>query len=479
VEAVVSSRPLRLLGIVTATVAAVVAVGALGATAEQDFTAMSIATLVVTGACVLLVLLRWGPDITRPPLLWLALFAFFHFGLVWTLGLLGEERVARVSSTALYWIHTPFLRPAVTVAAAGAVVFAVTVSALGPRARQPLAPLVLRPSEQLLSQRLGRGGLALQLTGVVILGLAIARGGGLALLSGGYLAFLESAQDALTGYGIWAVGLGSCMTQIGGDRVRHIGLGVFLAYAAIFFPLGLRGSVLFPACVLVATRSLVGRRAPAPLLLAAGLLALVGSAIVRTTRVGGSGPSAAEGILDGLVSTVTELGFSIRPTAEVLRWSDAGAEPSWFVSFYAVPLRLLESLTGWHGGPPVNDERLFNVKINNLVGAIGGSPVAEGYDAAGVLGVVAVLAAVGVALAWASRGPFETARRLAVFPVVVLPLTIAVRNSFAPVIPQVVLGIVVILLCSARSGGRDGRDGRGAGSRQLDSQPVGGTVRVG
>lgn len=440
---------LRPLGLVTCLAAGVSAVIVLGLTDEQDFVQMSVASLVVTVSCVALVAMRWGLDFSRAPLFWLVLFCFFHFGLVWTLGLIGEDRVAEVSSTALFWLHTPYLRPAVTVAAVGALTYSLVVACTAPRVDVATATFSSDPEQKRQRRSLSRAGLAFQIAGVAVLGFTVIRNGGLGLLSGGYLAFLESAQDSTTGYAIWAVGVGSCLTQIGAVNVRRAGLAVFIAFAVVLFPLGLRGSVLFPAAVLVATRSLIGRRVRGPILLSGAVVALVGSAIVRTTRVGGQ--SNETGALDGVVSTITELGFSIRPTAEVLRWSSMGQDPTWFVSFFAVPIRLLESLTGWHGGPPSPDLRLFNVKVNELVGAIGGSPVAEGYDAAGTFGVVVVLGAIGFVLARVARGPFDTAVRLGLFPVVVLPLTIAVRNSFAPVLPQILLGFALIFVARLRT----------------------------
>lgn len=444
-----SGAHLRPLALFLAVSSAVTAVVVLGLTAEQDFTQMSIATLVVTVACTVLVILRWGADFTRAPLFYLVLFSFFHFGLIWTMGLIGEHRVAQVSATALYWLHTPYLRPAVTTAALGTLVYSLVVAAAAPRRRE--AVILPRP-EQALCRRLGRAGAILQIVGIVVLALAIARAGGLSLIGGGYLAFLEAAQDSMTGYAIWAVGIGASLSQLGDQSARRLGLAAFGAFALVFFPLGLRGSVLFPACVLLATRSITGRRTPSALLFGATLVALAGSAVVRTTRVRGGG-GQDDGLLGGVVSTITELGFSIRPTAEVLRWADAGQEPSWFISFVAVPVRFFEGLTGLGAGAPAGDQRLFNVKVNDLVGAIGGSPVAEGFDAAGIAGVVIVMAAVAVTIGWASRGPFTTAARLALFPVVVLPITIAVRNSFAPVLTQVLLGLLVVALAT-QAGGR-------------------------
>jgi hypothetical protein len=508
----VGVRPLLVVAALACVVGAVVV---LARGDEPDLTTMAAATLVVTVGCVGVVALRWGGDLTAAPVLWLGLFCLFHFGMVWTLGVFGVTTLADVTTTAVYWVATPWLRPAVTVASVGALVFTVTALALAPRSpahrarhrarylggrwrarratrhparsgsgrasgrvsgggarhrarhRAQVHGRALAPGQRRLCDAVAATGLALQGLGVLVLAVAIVGRGGLGLVGGGYLAFLEAAQDQTTGYALWAFGVGSSLTQLGDTTARRWGLVVFAVLALVLFPLGLRGSVLFPACVLLATRTLVGRRVPALLIGVAAVAALGGASVVRLTRVGAQpGPG---GLLDGVVSTVTELGFSIRPTAEVMRWSSAGQEPTWFVSFVAVPLRVVEGLTGWHGGPPVDDPRLFNVKVNELVGAIGGSPVAEGYDAAGVAGVVVVMVGLAVVLCRLSRGPFDTATRLAVFPVVALPLTIAVRNSFAAVVPQVAIGLAVVL--AVHLWARVQHESAGAGRRAAAGSP--------
>jgi hypothetical protein len=303
----------------------------------------------------------------------------------------------------------------------------------------------LPPTEAIAAARLATLGVVLEVVGLAIVGVTIAQSGGLGLLLGGYLTFLEQSQSSGVAYGVWAIGIGSCLSQLGPRTQRRAGLTIFAVYALTLFPLGLRGSVLFPAVVLLATRSMTGRRPPTVLLTAGALVVLALAAVVRTTRTGGTA-QAGESWYSGALSTVTELGFSLRPTTEVLRWQDGGLEQTHFVSFFAVPIRLIEKFTGWHGGAPAVDQRLFNVKINALAGPIGGSPVAEAYDAAGTFGVILVMVILAVVISRISRRAPRTALECAMFPVVLLPLVIAVRNSFAPVLPQMAIGIVVSAL---------------------------------
>jgi len=108
-------------------------------------------------------------------------------------------------------------------------------------------------------------------------------------------------------------------------------------------------------------------------------------------------------------------------------------------------VRFFEKLTGWHGGPPVRDDRLFNVEILDRVGPIGGSPVAEGYHDAGLFGVLLLLGAIGCAIGWLERRPATPLGHAAV-GVLLLPLLGQIRNSFAPVPAQIAVGLLLLLV---------------------------------
>lgn len=422
----------------------VLGVTGLQSTGEQDFRSMAVISLAISASCVVLIASRWGTDITSGPLLYLVLFLLFHLGLIWTSGLVGEESVMNVSPTAYAWIRTPYIQPAVTLACGAALAFSATAAFLAPGDRL-LFPTILNPTQDISAKRLARAGICLQIGGLTLLLITVLQSGGLGIIVGGYLSFLESAQSGGFAYGIWALGVGSCLSQLGTIMHRRMGLAVFLAFAVVLFPLGLRGSVLFPAVTLLATRAITGRRTRAIYLAAGGLAVLSLASIVRNTRVGGAVP-AGDTWYSGALSTITELGFSLRPTIEVLHWADAGQSPTWFISFVAVPLRLFEKLSDWNGGPPDLDERLFNVKVNVLAGPIGGSPVAEAFDAAGVFGVFLVMVILAGAIAYCSRQVRTRAVHYALFPVVLLPLLIAVRNGFAPVLPQIIVGAIVVFV---------------------------------
>jgi hypothetical protein len=238
------------------------------------------------------------------------------------------------------------------------------------------------------------------------------------------------------------ISIGAVLGVVGGGRVRVATWAIFGAYAVVAFLIGSRGAVLFPLLTLLVVEVRQGRRIR-PLWTAAGalgVLVLVG--LVRQTRLTGfSQPVGA--LLASPFDALAEMGYSLRPTAVVIDWHSAAEPFRDGVTLIAVPLRFIEKLTGWHGGPPAFDDRLFNVEIAQRVGAIGGSPIAEGYHNFGAAGVVLVLAAIGLTVGFAERAP-RTPLGNALVGIVLLPLLVQVRNSFGPVPVQLALGLLLL-----------------------------------
>lgn len=439
------------VGAYAALILAAAGVYYLHAARPQTDQSMAVASLLVSALCLTAVTRVWGRSLLQGPVLYLSLFLIFHLGIAWTLGFGGYEAVRQISPTAFQWIRSGYLPAAVTLACGGALVFSAVCTLLPPKQsggqiprEAAKGPPDVPPDQGQLARSLGATGVALELVGLGLVLSSVISAGGVELLFGGYLQFLESAQPGDLAYGIWAIGVGASLSQLGTRGARRTGVTVFLLFSLVMFPLGLRGSVLFPAAVLLATRAALGERLRAAYLGVGVLAVLTLSAVVRTTRIGGAG-SAGEWYR-APISTITELGFSLRPAVEVLRWQDMGLPHSWFISFVAVPVRLVERVTGWHGGPPTIDNRLFNVKVLELAGPIGGSPVAEGYDAAGVLGAGVIMATIAIVICLISRHFTRSATHMAMFPVVMLPLLIAVRNSFTPVLVQITVGGALLLL---------------------------------
>ncbi len=282
-------------------------------------------------------------------------------------------------------------------------------------------------------------GVAVQLAGIGIFVVALVRAGGIDLLSGGYNAFVEAnGTDTALAFGTLCSGTGALLAVSAGGRARVVGWAGFVLYAVIALPLGTRGEVLFPLMAMAVIEA--RRRRIRPLwTLSGAVVVLLLADVVRQTRIGGL--LSPSWWVTAPMDAVAEMGFSLRPVVVVLGWDEpmrAGA------TFVAVPMRFFESFLGWHGGPPAYDDRLFNVEIANRAGQIGGSPVAEAFHNFGTLGVVLFMAVLGALLARLERRPD------AVLGVVLLPLLIQVRNSFAPVPVQIGIGLLLVALTRVR-----------------------------
>jgi hypothetical protein len=225
--------------------------------------------------------------------------------------------------------------------------------------------------------------------------------------------------------------------------LRTSALVAFGCFALVALPIGLRTDVMFPVVAVIVAAARCGR-AFSPLkagAVALGLLLLI--PVVREVRSMGVSaiPDAiAAPHLDALV----EMGGSLRPVEQVVRWHAEG-EPyelgaSYWAPFERATARLLPGL---RAPAAENDLRLMNVLVLERIGAIGFSPVAEAYRNFGALGVVFVLGLLGMGLA-----AIDTIRdrRTAVLAIATVypPLLVNVRNSFVAVPVQCAAGLLLV-----------------------------------
>ncbi len=362
-------------------------------------------------------------------------FGLFHGGLLLNTVLRGDLGLPDVE---ISWFFTGLAPVAATLASIGMLSFTLASSWAGG------ANAVVRPARPGESWALGVLGLGVQSVGIVIiLGVILGRGGsGLS----GYSAYLDAARgDGLLPYGILAVGIGPVLAIAAGGKARQVAWFLFAVYAALVFPLGLRGEVLFPLVAMLMVEVRRGRRMR-PLWTAGGVVAvmtLIG--VVRLSRAGGFGALFSTSAVGAPMDAVAEMGYSLRPTVVVLAWHAQGDPLRGGDTFLAAPARTLERLLG--ESPPVFDTRLFNVEILSRVGPIGGSPVAEGYHNFGLAGVVGVMALLGLLIATLTRRD-RTPMSDAFFGAILVILLTQIRNSFAPVPAQILL--VVALLAVVR-----------------------------
>lgn len=400
-------------------------------------------SVLAVGLC-LGVVCRWRlPALTSPPALYVMVYALFHFGLVVPTALSPTVRY-RLGDLPIDWLDTELAGTAVRLAGVGLVALAAAVRCVLRGGEPTGAPPGLTVARQV--RWCGLAGAVMVSTGVAMWMVQLWQAGGFGA-DGHYLRLLESSQTALAGYGTLLVGLGLPLSVLGARTSRLLGVLAFAAFALGAFPLGLRGTVLFPAVAWLAARHLVGRRVPVGVLAGGGFLALAVSGFVRADRVAGADILRPSGVLDGALAAVAELGASLYTVVVSLRWHAGGEEHDGFLSLLIVPLRLYERLLTPLGAPPGDsDLRLFNVKINALEGPYGGSPVAEGYQALGLPGVVLTMAVIGALLGATCRLAYRSPAFLACAVVVLFPLFLNVRNSFAPLPFQLALGLLVVAL---------------------------------
>lgn len=386
-------------------------------------------------------LLVRGGGFYRPSTAYLVLFGIFHGGLLLSVAVRGPEAFAAYDAS---WLYDGYTAAAIRLATIGMVTFALCAELSAGHGERTTRPAhTLAGSCRFI-------GLGIEIVGLGIFARSVRDAGGLELLRGGYQTFLQANEsNGLLGYGTLLIGMGAILAIASGGPARIAAWAGFGAYAVVAFLIGTRGAVLFPLLALLVVEARLGRRIR-PLWTVLGLtsvLTMIG--LVRTTRLPDAGGPAA-GTWSVPLDAIAEMGHSLRPTVVVLDWHAFGDQFRYGVTLIAVPLRFVEGLTGWHGGPPLRDDRMFNVEALNRTGPIGGSPVAEAYHNAGLVGVVLFLGIVGLVLGWLERRPSDALGAVTV-GVMLLPLLIQTRNSFTPVPMQLAIGLLLLWLVRATS----------------------------
>ena len=369
---------------------------------------------------------------------YLLVFGLFHAGLVVAVVLGGEQML--IGQGLNNWVFS---------SAISAAVLAVCISIIA----WECGVLVSRPDaasshrlDQKSKSRTDIVGFVGVIAGLTLIALALAPHGGFGALFSGYLQFLEKvANDSEFGYGVAILGCGVGFLVASGGRARLWGWGVAAGLAAVGLPLGLRGTVLFLlATVLVVEAKRT--RISAWLFAASSLVVLTLVSVLRSTRVGGIEALLAGGFkTPSPLEAIAEMGYSLYPVVVVQKWIEGGFEYRNGVTFVAPILRFFENLFGSDPGPGQEDLRIFNVEIFIREGPIGGSPVAEALRNGGTLGVIILMLVIGYVVGRVDRLP-ATADGGAITVVVLLPLLIAVRNSFAPVLVQIGIGVGMLVI---------------------------------
>lgn len=393
--------------------------------------------------------------------LFIVIYALFHLGLLYALAF-GIEAPREydyrdVSSGLDRWFYRPETKIAVWLTLLGLASFTVGSLVADTLPVKPHVPATGSTADD-LSKRESRllSGVAAGLALIGICGWVVCL-----ILAGGTGIFFSSYKNYLTLTEPYPIATMHAFIKVGvvilsatyWTRVHRVTLAAFALYAMLALPIGLRSEVLFPivasACV-YAARHRLPRTLPT-ILLIVGLLA--GIAGLRQLRsVGVRDYSASEVTLTfNPLAGLVEMGGSLRPVVETVRWQRAG-EARLHGSTYWAPFdrALVYIIPGWYRPPAERDDRIMNIVVMKRVGPIGFSVVAEANHNFGAWGVFAVMFMIGLALARMDRWSSSFVRQ-AILGVILGALLLHIRNSFVAVPFQILFGCSLVALAMLRT----------------------------
>lgn len=405
-------------------------------------------TFITAMSAFALVVLSTPRGIWSASSVYLAVFMLFHFGIVF-LFVFGIQADIQTVTYLFRWFYSPYTNTAIVLSCIAVVSCATGVLvAAYPNGREKNRNLVDEGVEQFLT----RVGFLLLLGSIAGWFITVLRVGGTALLVTSYAEFLDITRGSSLPLYYFGMGIGLVsLAAAGRSTLSWIGMGAYLLFALVALPLGLRGEILFPGLsALVA----YGKRCP-PLstrsTLIFGVVLLGCIALLKDVRQTGLGILDISGVGGNPLSAVSELGGSLRPVSEVVLWRDMGEDFAYGASYIAPFDRgLYHIIPDWTRPEVENDERIMNVLVQERVGAIGFSPVAESYRNFGIPGVVVVMFLIGWVLGRMDVWPV-THFRQAVVGVVFVALLTNIRNDFTSVPFQIVAGLTLLGMSSALS----------------------------
>lgn len=403
-------------------------------------TACQLSSVIVVFACFTVV--RTAPrGMWSPSSVFLIMVALFHAGLIvpWALG---HRPGGTVRDPLDLWLFRDSTIVAIwlTDLACVGYVFGARLAALRPARHRRVGP---RDHE--LDGIVTLVGTAMVIGSLLAWFAFALSSGGLRLIFGSYLAFLDATETTPMPAIYLATDLGIVLLAASPwSRGHAVSAAFFVLWAAIAFPLGLRGEVLFP--VLTALSVWAYRRVPIKprraVILAIALLAAI--AVIRNVRSVGVSNIGEASLSINPLDGVAEMGASLRPVSEVVFWHEMGDDFDDGATYWAPIDRFLYYIVpGWTRPPIDEDRRVMTNLIMERAGPIGFSVVAEAYRNFAAIGVVAVLALLGFILGRLSAWPDDRVYQC-VAGVTLTALLAHVRNTFVPVPAQLMLGFALI-----------------------------------
>lgn len=380
---------------------------------------------------------------TMPYLSFLVVYLTFHFGLVLP-AIWDSEALLTQGSIFRWYFSGDYVREALSVAMAffAGLVAALLVSRSSREATAVTGSIVANHGtrvDRLFAGALAALCIAWLIIVLVALGIgnyarynAIARGGQIGLL--GDFITLSYPLIALTFF------LG---VQYSKD-LRPL-MTIFGFWGGIAFVIGLRGEVLFPLAMVLPILVVQRRIRFRPLIVIIVIIStLTVASFVREYR---NNPSVSDALEEtSFLSGMAELGGSLRPAYETVRWTTTGLMDFQFGVTYVAPFErtLLRVIPLVDRLPAREDLRLMNVAIFEFTngGSYGFSIAAEAYINFGVTGAFAVGLMVGLVMLRFGRDIARGASSL-VIAALVYALFYHIRQSFVGAFGSFVIFLVV------------------------------------
>lgn len=430
--------------LLTATVLLVGLRSSLSAANTQFNALVAMASLVLAAAAVGAPSRRW----LGAPMIYLGIFAIFHLGLA-PIIVFGGQVPDFGNPFGARWLSSGLLPEAFYVVSVSLLCFA-----LGARAgcwigrRRSTHSALLSPDTPAAERRCATLALGSAVLGVGGWFVFVLVRGGVNVFAGSYGTYLEATGSGALPQLYLLITLAAALSAVApAEPSSRLALGLLAVFAVVALPLGLRGEILFPLAAAVALTAKRRWLRPRPLRwlgIAIVLLSVV--ALARSVRSTGIADVGEQPLDINPVHGIAELGYSLRPVVEALRWQETIDRPANGRTYIRPLERAASRVLPWVDVPPgEDDELLMNVLISDRVGPIGFSPVAEGVVNFGLAGAAGYLGIVGAVLGFLDRRPGTTGN-LVLTAVVLVPLLIQTRNSFVPVPLQLFLGLVIWLL---------------------------------
>ena len=393
--------------------------------------------------------------------LFVFVYALFHFGLLYALAF-GIEAPREydyrdVSSGLDRWFYRPETKIAAWLTLLGLASFVngTFVANIFPAKHKGIVSG--SPSDELSkrdSHLLAHGAAVLAITGIVGWVVCAILAGGTSIFFSSYQNYLSRTEDypLATFHAFIKVGI-VILSATRWTRIHRITLGAFALFALLALPMGLRSEVLFPivaaACV-YAARHRLPRTLPTLLLVVVLLAGIAGLRQLRTVGVRDYAASQVALSFNPLAGLV-EMGSSLRPVVETVRWQRAGEARLHGRTYWAPFDRaLVYIIPGWQRPPAERDNRIMNIVVMRRVGPIGFSVVAEANHNFGAWGVFAIMFIIGFALARMDRWSSSFVRQ-AMLGIVFGALLLHIRNSFVAVPFQVLFGSSIVAVAMLRA----------------------------